>query len=888
MTQSVMHQWARLYAQLGWHVFPLVPGTKSPFKDSKGSSEATIDLHQIDKWWSEHPQANIGTRPSLAGLYVFDVDPRNGGSESLATLEAQHGPLVSPLKVLSPGGGFHNYYSAPVLPDVTYSSAPAKGIDGKYNGYAVLPPSKHPSGGFYAWASGIPRDVTAAPIPSWLVSERTKRPEGYVAPAATAEDYGFIRTALFRKSPDEYQDWIDGIASMKHWDDHLESGQGQGYELALEWSAQSEKHDDGRFEDKWNTFDSFKPNARTVGSLVKEAGMDRESLRPDAAAIFKNNPPALVTRVGDPLVLTSLPVERYNGSTDPVELMAELQAWDNEAFVKAFAERDLSALIDFSNWWNGGHGMNTLYFLTHLPAPEPDSDQLRTWIAHNCTLRSSWRGVSALTREQIKAGLPQIDVQDGKWVSVCNDVLAALPKMGGVFQRTRRLVWVGADGTIGEYDQFSLSHQIETYMDVVKGSKPARIPEALAKRVLGSKDLGVPEIAAVVPFPVVRVDGTAVIKAGLDVTTGLYLLKAAERLPRVLDDEGLRQAVARVWAPFAEFPFEDGVARGVMFSALLTTVCRAAMPTSPVFMVSAQLPGSGKTKLSQCLMKLAGASTTVQDLPSKEEEQGKTIFTTMLAGPLGIFFDNVDDVLRAAASFCAAVTSPTYKARLLNTNRLGEVTNRALWVLNGNNVGIHGDAVRRILTCRLDSPENPEQVRHSFDPLRMVGDNVPGLRADLIDILTTYREAGLPQGNLSGFASFEEWNSLIRGCTMWLEGQGHTTAMGGLGDPMETIKEAQHEDPKRLLHIRLLRVWRARFGREALTLKAARAAEGSGPIMEEWRDVMDEICVFKGREDPSRLEYWLRGRLKAKVEGLRFVNDKGATGNAKVWSVQDA
>lgn len=160
---------------MGWHVFPLVAGTKSPFKGSRGSSEATTDLAQIDAWWSANPDANIGTRPSAGGLYVFDVDPRNGGSESFAALQAEHGAIGSLLRVDSPGGGFHNYYAAPMRADATYSSQPAQGIDGKYNGYAVLPPSRHPNGGLYAWAGDLPSVVRADPIPQWLVNIRTPR-----------------------------------------------------------------------------------------------------------------------------------------------------------------------------------------------------------------------------------------------------------------------------------------------------------------------------------------------------------------------------------------------------------------------------------------------------------------------------------------------------------------------------------------------------------------------------------------------------------------------------------------------------------------------------------------------------------------------------------------
>ena len=96
---SSMVDWALYYARLGWAVFPLVPGTKSPFKGTHGSSEATTDAEQIRAWWAANPHANIGTRPSAAGLYVYDVDPRNGGDADHERLQAAHGAIASPLRV---------------------------------------------------------------------------------------------------------------------------------------------------------------------------------------------------------------------------------------------------------------------------------------------------------------------------------------------------------------------------------------------------------------------------------------------------------------------------------------------------------------------------------------------------------------------------------------------------------------------------------------------------------------------------------------------------------------------------------------------------------------------------------------------------------------------
>src|SRR5579884_1684144 len=94
---------ALAYAGWGWAVFPLhavVDGRCScrraacahPAKHPvtrHGLLEATRDPARIRLWWARWPWANIGVATGAAsGLVVVDVDPRSGGADSLARLEA--------------------------------------------------------------------------------------------------------------------------------------------------------------------------------------------------------------------------------------------------------------------------------------------------------------------------------------------------------------------------------------------------------------------------------------------------------------------------------------------------------------------------------------------------------------------------------------------------------------------------------------------------------------------------------------------------------------------------------------------------------------------------------------------------------------------------------
>lgn len=391
---SLMHQWARFYASRGWHVFPLVPGTKSPFKGSRGSSEATTDLKQVDAWWTAHPDANIGTRPSAAGLYVFDVDPRNGGLQSMQELEQQHGAIDSPLRVKSPSGGWHLYYLAE--PGRRYKGQPATGIDGKYNGYAVLPPSVHPDGGRYAWTG----EPTAQPavIPEWLVQPTVDRPRR-VGGTGDVADATKIAAALEVLDPTDYHQWVHAMASVKHWEDTTDGAESIGYALVLEWSKGDPRHDDGEFDDHWQSWDSNREGARTLGSLLHDAGMTLGQKVNDAASIFAQG-----SSEQQQALWPNEPLTPFPSRLDPIETATDLMAAGG-AFQRAMTDGNLSLMAWIAVRQYPGECDKALAVLTALGVQ--DTPEVRGLIAtHNAALPASMPvelGVDgSLSKEPVK------------------------------------------------------------------------------------------------------------------------------------------------------------------------------------------------------------------------------------------------------------------------------------------------------------------------------------------------------------------------------------------------------------------------------------------------------------------------------------------------------
>ncbi|MGQ9663143.1 MAG: phage/plasmid primase, P4 family [Kiritimatiellia bacterium] len=155
-------------AQRGFPVFPCRPRGKEPLITG-GFKAATTDPTQIKAWWTTRPDANVGMPTGApSGILVVDVDPRNGGNETLETLVTQYGPWPTTAEVVTGGGGRHIYFR--YIEGARCSSLGA-GIDIKgEGGYVLVPPSVHPSGRAYSWA-GIRGEAAfdhIADAPDWI------------------------------------------------------------------------------------------------------------------------------------------------------------------------------------------------------------------------------------------------------------------------------------------------------------------------------------------------------------------------------------------------------------------------------------------------------------------------------------------------------------------------------------------------------------------------------------------------------------------------------------------------------------------------------------------------------------------------------------------------
>jgi hypothetical protein len=128
------------YARAGWPVFPCKPDAKEP-ATRHGVLDAETDPHTVTRWWSAHPDANVGIATGAPGPTVLDVDVAHGKPGHQSLNEAKRAGLVPSPKALirTPSGGSHLYYEGDTQGN---GSMPKHGLDlrGK-GGYVVSPPS---------------------------------------------------------------------------------------------------------------------------------------------------------------------------------------------------------------------------------------------------------------------------------------------------------------------------------------------------------------------------------------------------------------------------------------------------------------------------------------------------------------------------------------------------------------------------------------------------------------------------------------------------------------------------------------------------------------------------------------------------------------------------
>ncbi|MCC6530944.1 MAG: bifunctional DNA primase/polymerase [Burkholderiales bacterium] len=254
------------YAQMGWPVFPIQPAGKQPFPSFAGGFHgARTDADIITRWWAQWPHANIGMPVAPLGIFVVDIDPRNGGDSTLEILEAKHGKLPDTLMQRTGGGGLHYLYRRQTGAHLKAKLGP--GIDVKTDGYIAVSPSVTQR--TYEWLDcDWPDASLISEPPAWLIAELIESSPSISAGAATlsADQVCELRSALACIPADNYHQWLEcGMAC------HATGAGEQAYGIWTEWSQQSAKFDPRVQRKKWASFSVDRNDRVTVRTIFAKA-----------------------------------------------------------------------------------------------------------------------------------------------------------------------------------------------------------------------------------------------------------------------------------------------------------------------------------------------------------------------------------------------------------------------------------------------------------------------------------------------------------------------------------------------------------------------------------------------------------------------------------------
>jgi hypothetical protein len=154
--QNSLKEIAHEYGRVGIKIFPLQRRGKKPLTP-RGFHDASADPSQIEKWWTQYAEANIGIPTGrVNNLFVIDADIKSHGLEMLSVLKAICPGLENCFFVKTGGGGQHLYLKWPENSTIKNVAGILQGIDIRTTGgYVVGPGSIHETESKYETTSRL-------------------------------------------------------------------------------------------------------------------------------------------------------------------------------------------------------------------------------------------------------------------------------------------------------------------------------------------------------------------------------------------------------------------------------------------------------------------------------------------------------------------------------------------------------------------------------------------------------------------------------------------------------------------------------------------------------------------------------------------------------------
>jgi len=396
-------------------------------------------------------------------------------------------------------------------------------------------------------------------------------------------------------------------------------------------------------------------------------------------------------------------------------------------------------------------------------------------------------------------------------------------------------------------------------------------------------------LRGIVESPVLRRNGTLLLEAGYDDSTGLIhrpkSLKSLD-IPNNPTPEQTQEALATIFSLVKDFPFESQAHRSAWLAALLTPLCRPAFDgPAPLFLIDSNVRGAGKTKLVHLIGLITqGEVVEAMAYTSDDVEMEKRILSIAKIGDKLTFIDDIGGTF-GTPSLNNALTSTRFRGRTLSKTEMVAYDLVTTWFATGNNVQLYRDMARRVCHVRLlCEDENPE-YRELPDVLGMVRADRERYLVAALTLIRGWFAAGQPRTQVRQWGSFEGWSNLIRQIVIWC----------GEPDPGDVRDAlAENADVEAIAHASLVSGWatlQERLNRpEGITVKEALdeiESHKSDEDLQEIQEAIQALCPAGGRTLGQQLGKKLV-HLRERVTGNRCLTNGDSKRSKKgvLWTVQ--
>lgn len=187
---------------------------------------------------------------------------------------------------------------------------------------------------------------------------------------------------------------------------------------------------------------------------------------------------------------------------------------------------------------------------------------------------------------------------------------------------------------------------------------------------------------------------------------------------------------------------------------------------TPMYAVTKPLPGTGGGLLLETASLITdGEPAAMLAMPPNEEELTKTVSTLVNEGARWCPFDNLNAAVMLG-NLASALTTPTYRARLLHSNRTVNAPIRWVWAAVANNIKGSSENLRRMVMIELDAhtaaPEKRDGWRHADLP-GWVMKNRGKLVWACLTLIQNWVAKGMNPWEGKALNSFEGWSRVMGG-----------------------------------------------------------------------------------------------------------------------------